>query len=204
MIFYDTETTGLPIWGEPSEGDNQPHIVQLAAILVNPETRETREHIDVIIRPDGWIIPDDVAAIHGITTERAMDEGIPESVALDMLMSLWDPDALRVAHNQSFDERLVRIALKRFKDDDLAETWKTGKKACTGLLSKPICQLLPTNKYGFKMPKLTEAYKHFMGVDLENAHSAMADTRACMAVYWAIQDHTNPPQPTSVAMEIAV
>lgn len=200
ILFFDTETQGLPIWSEPSDGENQPHIVQLAALLVDPTTREVRESMDVIIRPEGWTIPDDVAAIHGITTERAMDEGIEESVALDMFLSLWTPEVLRVAHNQSFDERILRIAIKRFKDDDLAEQWKTGQKACTGLLSKPICKMLPKNRYGFKMPKLTEAYKYFSGSELENAHSAMADTQACMSVYWAVMDQINP---TAVIMEVA-
>jgi DNA polymerase-3 subunit epsilon len=189
ILFFDTETTGLPVWNEPSEGENQPHIVQLAAILVDPATREEREHMDVIIRPDGWVIPDEVAAIHGITTERAMDEGIEESVALDMFLSLWAPDRVRVGHNQSFDERILRIAIKRYKDEALAEQWKLGIKACTGLLSKPICQMLPKNRYGFKMPKLQEAYKFFTGAEFEDAHSAMADARACMSVYWAVMDH---------------
>lgn len=192
ILFYDTETTGLPVWGEPSEGDNQPHIVQLAAILVDPATREEREHMDVIIRPDGWTIPADVSAIHGITTERAMDEGIPETEALDMFLSLWAPDHVRVGHNQSFDERILRIAIKRYKDEALAEQWKLGAKACTGLLSKPICKMLPKNRYGFKMPKLSEAYEFFHECQFENAHCAMADTRACMSVYWAITDHGKP------------
>lgn len=34
-LFYDTETTGLPL----SEHPDQPHIVQLAAILVDLDTR---------------------------------------------------------------------------------------------------------------------------------------------------------------------
>lgn len=34
-IVYDTETTGLPLFSQPSEDPRQPHIVQLAAIVVD-------------------------------------------------------------------------------------------------------------------------------------------------------------------------
>ena len=192
ILFYDSESTGLPVWNEPSGGENQPHIVQLGAILVDAATREEREVIDVIVRPDGWVIPDEVAAIHGITTERAMDEGIPEEDALSMFLELWRPDRLRVGHNQSFDERILRIAIKRYMDDAAAELWKTGKKSCTGLMTKPICKMLPKNRYGFKMPKLSEAYEFFHGSSFDGAHTALADTRACMAVYWSVLGEVNP------------
>lgn len=33
IIVMDTETSGLPIYNEPSEGASQPHIVELAALL---------------------------------------------------------------------------------------------------------------------------------------------------------------------------
>ncbi len=188
IMPYDTETTGLPIWGEPSEGENQPHIVQFAAMLVDANTREIKSEIDIIIRPDGWIIPDDVAAIHGITTERALDEGVPESTVVEWLNDNWATTITRVGHNQSFDERICRIALKRYADDAACEAWKAGAKACTGLLAKPIMQMPPKGRYGWKMPKLTEAYEHFTGKTLEDAHTAMADARACLDVYWAIQD----------------
>lgn len=184
-LFYDTETTGLPVWNEPSEGENQPHLVQLAAILMDDEMNIQQE-LDVIIKPDGWIIPDEVAEIHGITTERALAEGIPEKEALALFMAMWTPEIVRIGHNQSFDERIIRIALKRYSDEETAELWKGGAKECTGNLSKPICQMLPKNRWGFKMPKLSEAYEYFMGKPLENAHSAMADARACMDVYMAI------------------
>ena len=82
-LFYDTETTGLPDWHQPSDGPQQPHIVQLAACLVDLDTRETIDSMDMIIRPDGWVIPDDVAEVHGITTERATAEGCNEH---DVLM----------------------------------------------------------------------------------------------------------------------
>lgn len=197
-LFYDTETTGLPLFSEPSEHPGQPHIVQLAAVLADLDTEQTIASMDVIIRPGGWVIPDEVSAIHGITTEHAMDVGIPETIAVDMFMSLW-AGRLRIAHNESFDARILRIALKRHhdkRDPDLvlqpSDDWKVGKAECTARMSTPILNLPPTAKMiaaGRKHAKtanLGEAYKHFSGKDLENAHSAMADVQACMYIYFAM------------------
>ena len=71
-LAYDTETTGLPLWNDPSDDPRQPHIVQLAAALVDIDTRRTIASMDVIVKPDGWTIPDDTVAVHGITTEHAL------------------------------------------------------------------------------------------------------------------------------------
>jgi DNA polymerase-3 subunit epsilon len=70
-LFFDTETTGLPLFHEPSEDPRQPHLVQLAAVLVDIDTRKTLGSLDLTIAPDGWEIPDDVVKIHGITNEHA-------------------------------------------------------------------------------------------------------------------------------------
>ena len=192
-LFYDTETTGLPLWNDPSEDPRQPHIVQLAACLVDIGTRRTIATLDVICRPDGWTIPDEVAEIHGITTEHAADVGIPESLAAEMMLDMAR-GRLRVAHNQSFDARILRIACKRFFDEASADEWKAGQAQCTALLSKPLLDLPPTDKMvraGFrtsKTPNLGEAYRHFTGQELRNAHSALADVHGCIAVWFSIQD----------------
>lgn len=47
-LFYDTETQGLPLFKEPSEHPSQPHIVQLAACLLDLDTRKTIAGMDVI------------------------------------------------------------------------------------------------------------------------------------------------------------
>lgn len=191
-IFFDTETTGLPLFKEHSEHPSQPHIVQLAACLVDLDTRKTIASMDVIVKPDGWTISDEVAAIHGITTEHALDVGIPENVAVEMLLALW-AQRTRIAHNEQFDARIVRIACMRHSPA-FADPWKSGKAECTQLLSTPILKLPPTEKMkraGFLKPKsskLGEAYEYFIGKKLENAHSAMADVHGCMDVYFAIQD----------------
>lgn len=193
-FFYDTETTGLPLFSEPSEDPRQPHIVQLGAVLVDLDTREQIASLDVIIRPDGWTIPDDVAAVHGITTERALAVGIPESLAVEMFMALHAVAGTRIAHNESFDARILRIALMRFDTVEVADAWKAGMAECTARLATPICALPPTERmkavgrHHHKTPNLGEAYRHFTGAELQNAHSAMADVQACIEVFFAIQD----------------
>jgi DNA polymerase-3 subunit epsilon len=202
-LFFDTETTGLPDFKAPSDAPQQPHIVQLAAALVDLGTRKTIASMDVIVKPDGWTIPDNVAAIHGITTEHAQVVGIPEAMAVDMFLALWC-QRLRIAHNEQFDARILRIALKRFIDPrnagaalPMSDLWKASTSECTCLLATPICKVPPTEKmkaagrFNHKSASLSEAYQYFMDKPLENAHSAMADVRGCIDIYFAIHDPVN-------------
>jgi DNA polymerase III subunit epsilon len=193
-LFYDTETTGLPLFNEPSEDPRQPHLVQLAACLVDLDTKATAASMDVTVRPHGWTIPEDVAKIHGITTERAADVGVPESIAVDMFLELYR-FRTRIAHNEAFDARILRIALMRHAiNAAMPDQWKEGPAECTQALSTPILKLPPTPKmiasgrHHHKSANLREAYRHFTGNDLAGAHNAMVDVQACMAVYFAIKD----------------
>jgi len=195
LFFYDFETTGLPDYKQPSEAAHQPHIVQAAAAVIDSETRDVIASLDFTVRPDGWTIPDEVAAIHGITTERALDTGVDEDLVVRAMHQLWLTAGLRVGHNESFDARIMRIGMKRFmKDDEIADAFKAGPTECTARLSSPICQLPPTENmkaktsFKHKTPTLSEAYLFFKGVPLENAHSAWADVEACWKIYWAIKD----------------
>lgn len=185
ILFYDTETTGLPLWEQPSDNPLQPHIVQLAALLVEPETKQVIQSLNVIIKPDGWEIPAEVTAIHGITTEYAAQIGIPESVALKLFLELWS-GRTRIGHVQSFDARIIRIATKRYCEEAVINAWKEGLAQCTGELTKPILQMPAKTRGKFKTPKLTEAYRHFFQKELQDAHTALADATACMEVFFAL------------------
>lgn len=187
--FYDTETTGLPDWKAPSDSETQPHLVQLAAILCNEETREVISTMDVVIKPNGWVITPENAAIHGTTQEMAEATGIDEAEAIKQFMAMCQ-GASRVAHNRTFDQRIIRIGLKRYGySNEVMEAWaQSDDHHCTMLKAKPIMKMEPKNRFGFKSPKLSEAYKHFTDKELEGAHTAMADAKACMEVYWAILD----------------
>ena len=182
ILFGDTETTGLPIWKIPSDDESQPHIVQLAAVLCN-EDREITQSMDVIVKPNCWDISKEVSDIHGITHEMAMDIGVPEKLALEMYMALWDACDLRVFHNTVFDNRMLRIALKRYLPDLVSdETWKNKEfYYCTLMASRKIMG-------GKSGHTLSESYLHFTVKEMGNAHSAMPDALACKDIYYAIQD----------------
>ena len=189
IMPFDTETDKLPDWKIPSDDPSQPHLVQLAALLVDADGQEL-ESMDVIIRPDGWEWDENNEAfkVHGITVERAMDEGIAEQDALEMLLSIYSKAQRRVAFNSTFDNRILRIAMKRYFGDgeekaEIMRSWKEDK-------DKYYCAMINARKVmGGKQPKLAEAYKYFTGEDLEGAHNAMADTRACLRVYQGIMQH---------------
>ena len=198
ILVYDVETSGLPLFDQPSEDPRQPHICQLAACLVDTDTRKTIQSIDLIIRPDGWEIPDEVAKIHGITTEYAKEVGVDEIAVISLFLVLWrasPASCVRIGHNEAFDARLIRIALKRFSfSQEMVDAWKRGKAECTAKLATPYCKLPPTDKMKavgrnhYKTCKLEEAYQAFFRRPMLDAHSAMGDVQACMAVYWKIKD----------------
>lgn len=203
-LFYDTETTGLPDFKAPSDSEHQPHIVQIAAALVDLETKKVFQSIDFIVKPDGWEIPQEASDVHGITDELAEMVGLNEEACLSSFLSMNMPGlnssgsipVLRIGHNISFDDRIIRIAMKRFgMSDAFCDKYKKAETSCTMQTAKNILKLPPTEKMkaaGFntyKNPNLGECYKFFFDKELDGAHNAMVDVQATIDVYFAIQDY---------------
>ncbi|KJK22089.1 hypothetical protein UB46_23520 [Burkholderiaceae bacterium 16] len=197
ILFYDTETSGLPQWSLPSEDPSQPHITQIAAELHDEDTGTTLAFMDLLIRPDGWTIPEELEALTGITNEKAERFGVPIEKAMPLLLNMWRKAELRIAHNESFDMRMVRIEMMRLMAHDapIHDEWKTSPAFCTQSKSTKIINLPPTEKMlaaGRRTPKspnLGEAFRHFTGTDLVGAHNAAVDLAACRTVYYGIKRH---------------
>lgn len=191
-LVYDVETTGIPAWNLPSDHPSQPFIVEIAAILRNREG-SINKPFHALVKPEGWSIPEEMTRIHGISQERALAEGRPAADVFREFMALWSEADFRIAHNQQFDERMLRIALFRHIGRAEADRWKTGKSRCTADLSEPICKLPPTQRmieagrgHQYKKPKLEEAYRIIVGKELAETHSALADVTACCEIYLAL------------------
>ena len=192
LLPYDTETTSIPLWRDPSDDPRQPHLVDICALLYSADGVLV-DSFEALVRPDGWVIPADVTAIHGITHEMAMDLGIPESEALDGFLALHERAGLRIAHNINFDDRIMRIAMARYRSKADADVLKKTAGYCTANNAKPHCQLPPTEamkatnfKNSFKTPTVAEALLHFTGEELVGGHRARPDTEACARVYFAM------------------
>lgn len=202
ILFFDTETTGLPIFKAPSSDTRQPHIVQFAAIVTDNNLKE-KSSINVICSPDGWEITKESSDIHGISHDDALKHGISEKSICDIYLNLISKSDLVVAHNISFDLRVMRIAMIRTKiisEDDLKNMEKSTSTYCTMESSSPIVNLPPTDRmisYGItkpKSPKLSEAIKFFFGEELDGAHNALVDVRACARLYTRLtQEEGNAP-----------
>jgi DNA polymerase-3 subunit epsilon len=201
ILFYDTETTGLPDFKARSIDPIQPRLVQLALVTCADDGTEI-EHVCVLVRPDGWTITPELTAIHGISHERAMDEGIPEERATAMFIMNQGRCALRVAHNESFDRRIMRIAMTRLGlERDFIEHIEARPSACTCQKAQSIVNMPPTSAMlargmtGPKPPKLVECIQHFFGEELSGAHDALVDARARARIYFEMNKPPKAGQP---------
>ncbi len=192
IIFWDTETTGIPRWDLPADDPSQPRIVELAAILCDDQTAGVIGKYAEIVKPDGWTIPEGAAKVHGITTERAIAEGRPIAEVLDAFDALLARAQLLAAFNLRFDDKLLRGARRRLGRPD---GFGTIPVFCCMRGATPLCKLERTakmKKAGFdkyKTPNLGEAVKILLGRDHVGAHGAMADALATKDIYFACRNN---------------
>ncbi|SMO61725.1 DNA polymerase III, alpha subunit [Saccharicrinis carchari] len=174
FLVFDTETTGLPKnWKAPiSDTDNWPRMVQLAWQChdVKGNFLFAKNHV---IQPEGYNIPDDVVAVHGITTEIAHKKGIPLKDALLDFMEDVKKSKLIIGHNISFDINIVGCELIRC---GMEETLSRAPSLCTMLESKEYCDLRRMGQ--LKNPNLTELHIKLFAVPFEEAHNAAADVES--------------------------
>ena len=181
--FFDSETTGIPNWKIPSDDPSQPHLTQLAGILVDMDTKKEISSIDVVIKPNGWTIPEECVALNGLDALYCATVGVPEDEAVRAFLMLG-ANVKRYAYNTTFDNRIIRIATKRYFPETVQVDWKAGEYACVMIAAKKAMAV--------KSVKLVDAYAHYFP-DTPfpgDAHTALDDTRAAMAVWFAM----NPPE----------
>lgn len=182
-LFFDTETTGLPRSYKAPVSDlrNWPRLVQVAWLVTDDGGREIRsaEHI---IKPDGFSIPEDAARIHGITTEVARLEGVDLRPVLEAIAADIAEARVLIAHNIRFDEMILGAEFLRMGRPNRID----GKpRKCTMLSSTDFCRI--PGPYGNKWPKLQELHTRLFREGFDDAHSALADVRACSRCYFELR-----------------
>lgn len=182
-LFFDTETTGTPhIYSAPSsDTKNWPRLVQLAWILTDVKGNRILTG-NLIVRPEGFVIPADATKIHGITTQKAIETGVSLKVAIILFKIAIDMAECIIGHNIDFDKKIVGAEMIRLGMKDIMDTKKS---YCTMQSSIDFCKI--PGGYGFKYPKLQELYKKLFGKEFDNAHNAMSDVEATEKCFWELR-----------------
>jgi len=181
-LFFDTETTGLPTYRDASlnQIDDWPHLVQIAWALYDDTTlREARSHI---ICPDGYEIPDEAASVHGITTEKAVEDGEAIEQVLGDFESAFIKTDYVVAHNMQFDANVVMAEYARMGKD----RFLGGRgHICTMKRSTRYCGI--KRQWGYKWPTLEELHQKLFGEGIDGAHDALVDVNACARCFFKLR-----------------
>lgn len=177
FLVFDTETTGLPRdWNAPkSDFANWPRVVQLAWQLYD-ESGKLLDANDLIIRPEGFTIPYNATKVHGISTEYALEHGMPLAQVLEIFRSVLGRASILAGHNLNFDTTVLGVEYLRMGFSDPMENLPV-LDTCTEDTAA-ICRL-PGGKGGkFKLPNLGELHQHLFGEGFDEAHNAAADVEA--------------------------
>ncbi len=190
-VFFDTETTGLPLnWNAPTgDVDNWPRLVQIAWSIYE-DGRHVKSR-DVIIKPEDYVIPADTAQIHGITTERALKEGFEIQPILQEFKEIISNADFLVAHNMGFDEKIMsaeflRAGMKNFMDGNPSTGLRARKAICTKEISTAFCAIA-NGRGGFKWPKLSELHAKLFNTHFQDYHNARADVDATAKCFWEMK-----------------
>ena len=162
LVFFDLETTGTNIVSD--------RIVEISYLKVFPNGREESKTIRV--NPERHI-PEEVSAIHGIYDDDVKDCPTFKQVAKEIMRDMEGADLAGYNSNRFDIPLLAEELLRADVDVDLMKR-----------------KFVDVQVVFHKMEQrtLSAAYKFYCDKDLENAHSAEADTKATYEVLQAQLD----------------
>lgn len=185
-LLIDTETSGLPKDGVALSDPGSPHIIEMAAKMVDASD-DTAAEFSMIIRPNGWAVEAAAAAVHGISEARAHRVGVPIETPLVALQAFVEKATEIVIFNAEFDRRMITSEIVRCGGNGRWWTAAAGRLKCAMETASPIMRL-PGKFDDWKFPTLDEAHRFFCPeVEWTSGHRALDDLNATLRVWRAIQ-----------------
>lgn len=171
---FDVETTGVDV-----ETDR----IVTACIGIGAPKLASWHPREWLINP-GIPIPDEAAAIHGITTEKARAEGADPVVALteirDAIAAAWRRGWVLVGYNIAFDLTILDRELRRHELEPLNHI---------GPVVDPLVIDKATDTYRKGSRKLVDVAAHY-GIRLgQDAHNASSDAFAAMRLAFQLTQY---------------
>ncbi len=180
-LFFDTETTGKhkSFYAPMSDVDNFARLVQLGYIVMDGKFTLLEE--EFIIKPDGFEIPIEASNVHGITTDIAIEKGVPITKVIENFMFWVTNCDVIVGHNISFDLGTIGAEYWRLYQKNPFDGKNT---ICTMNQSTNFCKLPGGRPY--KYPKLCELYQILFGQEMGASHTALQDIQNTARCYFEL------------------
>ncbi|MGB2143512.1 MAG: exonuclease domain-containing protein [Flavobacteriaceae bacterium] len=162
ICFFDLETTGINI--------TKDRIVEISILKVNPDGSEEKK--TWLVNPE-MPIPEVVIAVHGITNEKVANEPTFKELAKEINSWIKDADLGGFNSNRFDIPLLAEEMLRAGVDFDMKNRQSVD---------------VQTIFHKMEQRTLTAAFKFYCDKNLEDAHSAEADTMATYEVLKAQLD----------------
>ena len=183
FFFYDLETSGL--------NPRQDRIMQFAGQRTDMNLEPIGEPYNLLVTLNDDTLPSpDALMVTGITPQKTVEEGYTEAQFARMLSEeIFTPDTIAVGFNNiRFDDEFIRHLLWRNFNDPYEWSWKDGRSRWDLLDVVRLTRALrpegikwPLDDKGEPSNRL-ELITSANGIAHENAHDALADVTALIAV----------------------
>lgn len=188
IFWYDYETTGI--------NPRCDRAVQVAGIRTDADLNEIDQPLNLYCQPADDILPHPMAClITGISPSRLEDRGLGEAEFMTRTHAqLAQPGTCGAGYNSlRFDDEVTRYSLYRNFFDPYAREWQGGNtrwdlidvvRAAYALRPEGIVWPEEEGRVTLKLERLTAAN----GIDHGQAHDALSDVRATIALARLIRD----------------
>lgn len=188
IFWYDYETTGI--------NPRCDRAVQVAGIRTDADLNEIDQPLNLYCQPADDILPHPMAClITGISPSRLEDRGLVEAEFMTRTHAqLAQPSTCGAGYNSlRFDDEVTRYSLYRNFFDPYAREWQGGNtrwdlidvvRAAYALRPEGIVWPEEEGRVTLKLERLTAAN----GIDHGQAHDALSDVRATIALARLIRD----------------
>lgn len=183
LFFYDLETSGLNPW--------QDRIMQFAGQRTDMNLKPIGDPYNLLVTLNDDTLPNPGALmVTGITPQKTVEEGYSEAQFARLLSEeIFTPETIAVGFNNiRFDDEFIRHLLWRNFYDPYEWSWKDGRSRWDLLDVVRLTRALrpegiewPLDDKGEPSNRL-ELITSANGIAHENAHDALADVTALIAV----------------------
>lgn len=184
-IIFDLETTGIPAriqcglmpdyWMHDAYDGARMVSIAWRVLGPAPDFDVIKDEYRVVY-PNGFTVPPQATAVHGISHQDAEHDGVQLATVLDDLLEDLARCDVIVAHNAQFDLSVLRSELSRMGRRDAIELTFRKHVVCTMKDGRAACRLP-------RIPKLGDLFRTLTGRELVGAHDARMDVDACAACY---------------------